>query len=183
MIEAIDNVLTRVDPDDLSELDMADLRVLRTEASALEDDVSLVRRVAQGRLDSIGHEVQRRSGGSADPAPDLSAVLFDLPDILVDQRAPSGEGSLPTRAVTVGEPGPAAAELFTQLDANATSSDLASVESCSDEDLAAMLARVRGFEEKLSEVRRSLHERIDMVQGEIARRYRDGEASVDALLS
>jgi hypothetical protein len=32
-------------------------------------------------------------------------------------------------------------------------------------------------------MRRALHDRIDVIQDEIARRYRDGETSVEALLN
>jgi hypothetical protein len=41
---------------------------------------------------------------------------------------------------------------------------------------------MRDFENDLSALRRRLHERIDALQAEIGRRYRDGEASVDSLL-
>ncbi len=183
MIQAIDEVLSTANDADLVSLDLGELRELRGEAAALEADVSLVRRVAQGRLDIVGHEVRQRAGENSGAAPDLSGVLFDLPDILTDRRSASGGAGLPPRAVRVGEPGPAAGELFEKLDATASSSELAAIDSASDSELGEMADRLRGFEDDLSETRRALHGVIDSTQAEIARRYRDGEASVDALLS
>ncbi len=183
MIESIDEVLSAADGADLGSMEMTELRVMRSQAAALEADVSLVRRVAQGRLDILGHERQRRVGETPNSAPDLSGVLFDLPDILTDRRTSGNVSGLPDRVVRVGEPGAAAAEMFEKLDGLASSSELAAVESASDADIAAMAGRLRNFEDELSESRRSLHGVIDAAQAEIARRYRDGEASVDALLS
>jgi hypothetical protein len=53
---------------DITAVPLEDLRHLRIECSEAEGDVSFVRRVAQGRLDIVGHEVRRRSG-AADAAP------------------------------------------------------------------------------------------------------------------
>lgn len=41
---------------------------------------------------------------------------------------------------------------------------------------------MEGLEQEVSGVRRRLHAQIDQLQAEITRRYRSGEASVDALL-
>ncbi len=156
------------------------LRRIRVECSDVESDISLVRRVSQGRLDIVGHETARRAG--AEPADgDLTALLFDLPEILSD--APAGGGSTPgARAVRVGEPGEVAAEMVKSLDTMASPTVLSNIETLSDGDLRELFERIRAFEVELSSVRRQLHERIDAIQSEIGRRYRDGEASVDSIL-
>jgi hypothetical protein len=200
-----DNLLANV-----GDLAMDRLRSIRAELTAAESDVSMVRRMTQGRLDIVGHGLAttgpvadgaagggidgaagRGSGGAADgmdratggagaadgAAPEL---LFDMPDILSEGPARTSRGA---RIPEVSEPGPVALELIERLDslvAPSTLSDLGGVERLV---LTESFERLREFELELSGIRRSLHERIDALQGEIARRYRDGEASVDALLS
>lgn len=158
---------------------LAQLRRIRVECSQVESDISLVRRVAQGRLDIVGHESSRRSGAEGSDAD--TPVLFDLPEILSD--GPSSTGTTPgARAVTVGEPGEVAGELVKSLDSMASPSSLSSIDSLSDGDLRELFERIRSFEVEMSSIRRQLHERIDAIQSEIGRRYRDGEASVDSIL-
>lgn len=186
---------------DLRSKPLPRLRGLRVELSQAEGDVSFVRRVAQGRLDIAGHEVGRRetngsasgNGQSGPPAVDASGILFDMPDILTDPARRAGFGAdgsladdevtLPRRNVEVNEPGPIALELFEKLDRVASPQALSGVEAMSSADLADLFDRLRSFEVELSGIRRSLHDRIDTIQDEIARRYRDGEATVDTLLN
>ncbi len=156
------------------------LRRIRIECSQVEGDISLVRRVAQGRLDIVGHETGRRSG-TAQGDGDMSALLFDMPDILSDP-ASSGTSVPGGRAVAVNEPGEVAGELVKTLDTLASPTLLSNIESLTDGDLRELFERIRAFELELSSIRRQLHERIDAIQGEIGRRYRDGEASVDSIL-
>lgn len=167
------------------------LRSIRVQLNQAEGDVSFVRRVSQGRLDIVGHEVERRSGGGNGPnggdgpaaspgpaEPGVNDLLFDMPDILADESSGSARG----RSVAVGEPGPIAEALLASLDAIASPSQLSGVAGLTQGDLADLVDTLRQFEIELSAARRALHDRIDGIQDEIARRYRDGEASVDALL-
>ena len=183
---------------DLGSKQLPRLRDLRVQLTQAEGDVSFVRRVSQGRLDIVGHEVGRRERGQgSDDEPGLapaSGLLFEMPDILTDAAAdvpaePSTSGSLedvphtmPSRMVQVLEPGELALALIEDLDQVASPGNLANVEALSQSELADLFDRLREFETGLSGARRSLHDRIDGIQDEIARRYRDGEASVDALL-
>lgn len=173
------------------------LRQLRTELSGAEGDVSLVRRLTQGRLDIVGHEVDRRSraeSGADDPATpaappevpapgDSTSLLYDMPDILTDGPA-AGSGRSPgmARMSPVAEPGPVAEDLIARLDGIAAPGVLSGVSELARPELGDLFESLREFEIELSSVRRTLHDRIDTIQDEIARRYRDGEASVDALL-
>ena len=162
------------------------LRRIRVDCSQVEGDISLVRRVSQGRLDIVGHETRRRAGDEAAQG-DVADLLFDLPEILSDAPSaggPAAGGAVPGgRAVEVGEPGNVAAALVEQLDAMASPSDLAGIDQMTDQLLRELFERIRAFEVELSSIRRQLHERIDAIQAEIGRRYRDGEASVDSILS
>ncbi len=186
---------------DLRSKPLPRLRGLRMELSQAEGDVSFVRRVAQGRLDIAGHEVARREAADpdGDGAPRMataSGLLFDMPDILTDPDRRPGFGrdgslsedgtddvTLPRRNVDVLEPGPVALELFELLDKAASPHALSGVEALPSADLADLFDRLRQFELELSAMRRALHDRIDVIQDEIARRYRDGETSVEALLN
>ncbi len=160
---------------DIGTRPIGDLRSYRYQASQVESDVSLVRRIAQGRLDIIGHEVQRRKG-SSEPAA-LDDLLYELPDILADPTeasAPSG------RAIEINDPGVTAATLGTRLDAAISPGELSGVGELSDLRLDESFVRVSDMEQELSGIRRQLHDRIDAVQQEIGRRYRDGEASIES---
>jgi hypothetical protein len=161
------------------------LRSIRTELTEAEGDVSFVRRLTQGRLDIVGHEVERRAGIPASPAGAVAgddgptALLFDMPGILTDAGPGSRAGGRP---VPVTEPGPVALALIETLDGIAAPSQLSGVSSVDAGALGDLFEALREFELELSSVRRTLHDRIDTIQDEIARRYRDGEASIDALL-
>lgn len=178
------------------------LRDLRVQLTQAEGDISFVRRVTQGRLDIVGHEVARRDrrtadGGAEGDGPQVasaSSLLFDMPDILTDadrvtSDTPQSRADLedvphtmPSRMVQVLEPGDIALGLIEDLDQVASPGDLARVEHLSPGEMADLFDRLRTFEVELSSSRRTLHDRIDRIQDEIARRYRDGEATVDSLL-
>ena len=178
MIEPLQSLLAPNALEGLTTRPLPELRDLRVQCSQVENDISMARRVAQGRLDIVGHEVRRRSGDEGD-APSDNGLLFDLPDVLAEHSsgAPSG------RPVNVAEPGEVALKMVERLDRAASPADLAGVDQLSEQDLRELFERIRGFEVELSAVRRQLHERIDALQSEIGRRYRDGEASIDNLLS
>ncbi len=170
---------------DVTAVPLDDLRSLRVECSKVEGDVSLVRRITQGRLDIVGHESRRRSGAAeADSDINITDLLFDLPDILADSP-PSGDGGgAPSgRKVMINEPGIVAQALIKVLDTTATPAELGSLGSLDDDKLGSLMETLRDFEIELSTTRRRLHERIDSIQSEVTRRYRDGEASIDSLLN
>ena len=179
MIDAIAKLL---DPSAISGLGtrpIQELRDVRTACAAVERDVSLVRRMAQGRLDIVGHEFRRRKGNDTDAAVD--SLLFDLPELMTDEGS---SGGIPgARHIEVSAPGEAAAELFRYLDAQASPSALSGIREVSEPELRETFERIRAFEVEMSGTRRQLHERIDSVQSEIARRDLDGDATVDSLLS
>lgn len=166
---------------DVTAVPLGDLRRLRVACSEAETDVSFVRRVAQGRLDIVGYEVRRRSGSADDGGPvNGDSLLFDLPDVLTLGTASVSPGA---RRVAIQEPGVLAHALLEQLDAAVSPSELTTPDQIDDHRLTETMEDLRRFEIELSANRRRLHERIDSIQGEIARRYRDGEASIDSLLN
>lgn len=160
---------------DIGTRPIGDLRSYRYQAGQVESDVSLVRRIAQGRLDIIGYEVQRRKGSNETAV--LDDLLYELPDILSDPSeasAPSG------RAIEINDPGETAATLGSRLDNVISPGELSGVGELSEQRLDESFVRVSEMEQELSGLRRQLHDRIDAVQLEIGRRYRDGEASIES---
>jgi hypothetical protein len=168
---------------DVTAVPLDDLRSLRIECSKVESDVSLVRRVTQGRLDIVGNETRRRSGAEdAVSGIDMSGLLFDLPDIMAGPP-PAGGAPSSRRKVAIDEPGIVAQALIKTLDSTVTPGELGSLVDFDDDQLATLMETLRDFEVELSTARRRLHERIDSIQSEVTRRYRDGEASIDSLLN
>ena len=161
--------MSTTDPQSLS---LPALRSLRTELQQLDDAISYVRRLAQARLDLARAEMKRRSGGS-----DTAGLSDELPNILGAQL--TGGQARPPRPADDFSDHPLALELE-QLCADAGSTDL---ESMSDDELAGYVATLFSFEQARSAERKALFGRIDALSAELVRRYRDGEASVDGLLS
>lgn len=153
------------------------VRALRDEAQQVEGGLSYVRRMVQGRLDIVGAEMARRREGG-DPA-DLSGLIAQLPDLLADPQRSSGAAPRSPRALDVGA---VSDELAAQLDQIVDVDALADLRSLDDETLDATVSRVVDFEHWVSERRRKVQAVHDALQAEIARRYRDGEATVDGLL-
>ena len=169
-----------LDPDylaDLRDKDLDEVRSMRDEAQRVENGVSYLRRLAQGHLDIVDHErTRRRAGGEAG---DLSDLISRLPDILAEHTRGPGLGR-PTQDL---DPAVVPAELEEALDAIVADADLADLPTLGDDALHALAERLGAFEAEVSGRRQELHARIDTLQDEIKRRYRDGEATVDSLLS
>src|SRR5215204_2162151 len=77
----------------LTSLPIERVRAMRTECQALENALSYIRRLAQGRLDIVGAELERRRAGG-EPH-DLSELIGRLPDILADRTQGAGLGRPP----------------------------------------------------------------------------------------
>ena len=163
---------------DLLSRPMEAVRAMRAECQALENAVSYVRRVAQGRLDIVGAElVRRRAGG--DPA-DLSELIGLLPDILADRTRPgTTSGARPTLDLFDDAPGD---EDSSEVDAIFSAADVGALTALDDAHLEEVREQLAAYEQLTSERRQRLHGIIDALQAEITRRYRTGEASVDSLL-
>lgn len=180
VIDALESLLATNVLEGLTTRPIEELRALRQRATAAESDVSLTRRIVQGRIDIVGHEIRRRSGDTAAEAA-LPGLLFDLPSLMTGEpRSPSGP--VGGRAVSITAPGEVAAELVDRLDSVASPGLLTGIASLPDDQVTSLLEQMRALEQELSGIRRRLHEQIDTVQAEIGRRYRDGETSVDRVL-
>ena len=155
---------------------MDEVRRMRAECQEVETGLSMLRRVVQGRLDIVGLELARRAEGG-DPA-DLPDLIARLPEILSDRTHAPGVGRLP-QLMAPGELPPGLEE---ELDAIVGAGAITDLPSVGDDDLRAIADSLEAFEQKVSGQRQALFDRIDALQAEITRRYKTGEATVDALL-
>ncbi|WP_030941513.1 hypothetical protein [Streptomyces sp. NRRL S-646] len=157
---------------DLAVLSLPELRTLRRDAQREEADLSYVRRLLQGRIDILRAELARRSPAGA------GSVVERLSEILTD--APARHRSS-ARHVTLGTPyneeyGQLAADMLAEVEL----SDLA---ARTDLELNTAMGRLVRYEQQVSLRRQRLQRTTDNCSGEITRRYREGEAQVDDLLT
>ena len=173
----LDRLLDPAYADDLTGLDMAEVRMRRAACQQREESVSYLRRVIQVRLDLLGTELARRQSGEA-PA-DMEALIARLPDILSEHSRAPGFGQAPRdlRLPDIDD------ELTALVDEIISPRRLSEVHQIDSDDLAGLVDRLEALEHDVSGMRRQLHAQIDQLQAEITRRYRSGEASVDSLLS
>jgi hypothetical protein len=165
---------------DLSLLGLEELRAMRRTAGEEEADLSYLRRLLQGRLDILRAELDRRAGTAPSPAPGGEAPLLldQLPRILAD--LPSRVRSS-ARHVTLGTP---RGQRYRALaDALMGEVELADLDGRDDGELRAACARLSAYEREVSGQRQQLQGMADECGAEITRRYREGEAHVDDLLS
>ena len=147
---------------------------MRADCQQVEVGLSYLRRLAQGRLDIVADELRRRSDGS--PPTDMHGLVERLPSILAEHVTSPGPGRLPTYF----EPGDLE-EVSAQLDAIVDTAALSGLPELSDDGVRELMERLTGLEHEVSAQRRALHDRIDALQGELTRRYKTGEATVESL--
>lgn len=151
------------------------LRARRSECQEIEVGLSYQRRMTQGRLDIVAAARRRLATGQA-PV-DHDHLVEQLSGILADRTHGPGSGRLPQLMA------PGADDIDTaELDAIVGPGVLGSLPDQDDDQLGSLVEELSAYEHRLSAQRRALHERIDLLQAEITRRYRTGEASVESLL-
>jgi hypothetical protein len=162
---------------DLPELPLAELRTLRDQAVATETGMSYLRRLVQGPLDLVRRELDRRAEGDRS---DVSQLIEDLPAILAEHGRSAGTSRLPLTL----EPSEVDAELAGELDRLTKGGTLiAGLPDEDDDELVELAAGLDALERTVSKRRRRLHRTIDVLNGELARRYRSGDATVEGTLS
>ena len=162
---------------DLPRLPVDDLRAKRSECQRLEDAASYLRRLVQGRLDVIGLEIRSRTSGER---ADLTAIVEQLPSILAE-----GTGRTATGRPLVGADTPPDDQeewASERVQAACGAFDVASAPELADGELFQLTDGLNALERQVSGERRKLHDVIDILQAELVRRYKSGEASVDGLL-
>jgi hypothetical protein len=172
--DEVDRVLRDDYLGDLTARPIEEIRAMRTECREIEDKVSYRRRIIQGRLDIVASDLRRRSEGGS-PG-DLRTLVEQLPDILSDKVRGSGPGRLPTGLS-------APDDAFTaDIDRAVGPDTLGNLPELPDDAVAGLARTIGDLEREVSEARRGLFGRIDALNGELARRYGNGEADPGAIL-
>ncbi|MBA8827274.1 hypothetical protein FHX42_004658 [Saccharopolyspora lacisalsi] len=169
----IDRVLSPEYTNEIEHRELRLVRQLRNEAAQEETDLSYLRRMLHARIDIVRAEQRRRhEDGSA-------SVVHELVRILSDNAVGPATGS--GRYQTT-EPSRAQSHRRHE-EALVSDVDLSDVMSLSAEKLDEALRAYTCEEDSVSRRRREVQEVVDRLNAEIARRYREGAASVDELLA
>jgi hypothetical protein len=152
--------------EDLEARSTDELRAMKAECAAVETSVSYYRRLAQGRIEILDAELERRERGGT-----VEELIAKLPDIL----AGDGGRSSNTNA-RIAEPDAPIIELAwagnrDQLISDSTLADLPTLD---DARVAAIRGELREFERELSDVRHRLHGVLDGIEHQIATRQAAG---------
>lgn len=160
------------------------MRTLRRDAQQEEADLSYLRRMLHGRIDILRAELARRGApGGGVPAGEPAGgpegpVVNRLSEILTDGPSLARSSA---RHVTLGTP---LTERVRQLaEEMLCEVELSDLEARTDPELQAAKARLVRYEQEVSRRRQTLQRTVDACSAEITRRYREGEAHVDDLLT
>jgi Mg2+ and Co2+ transporter CorA len=173
--DEVDRVLRDDYLGDLTGRPIEDIRAMRDETKAVEDAVSYRRRMIQGRLDIVAADLRRRAAGGS-PV-DVGTLIEQLPDILSDRVQGGGIGRLPTGLAPPDD------DVTADLDEVAGPDVLGHLSDLSDEAVAELARTIGELERQVSDARKGLFNRIDALNGELARRYGSGEADPSGLLT
>jgi len=163
---------------DLQSRSIEEIRSMRDECQRAEDGLSYVRRQAQGRLDIVAVELQRRNEGKG-PS-DVADIVDQLPAIL--GHGVSASGGIANVRTTSLEPPEETRQLIVELEGILHESSLTGLGQITGDELGQLVDRLTEYERLVSDRRRALHDRLDALQAEIVRRYKTGEVSVESLL-
>jgi hypothetical protein len=169
----IDRVLDPAYTQGLAGRPLVEVRTLRDEAAQEETDLSYLRRLLHARIDIVRAEQERRANG------DDTKVVERLAAILSANALGPATGS--GRHTTL-EPSRAEAHRR-HVEALVSDVDLSDVGSLPDDRLDHALQTYLGEEASVSARRREVQHVMDLLNEEIAGRYRQGRASVDELLA
>lgn len=147
---------------------LPELRARRDELQALDDAVSYVRRVAQGRAD-LARDAMTRYSDDGDPTPvyiraDLQSGLRDV----LSDRLLAGGGDRPPRPAEDFSEHPLSAE----LDTLCADHGFSRLDVLNYDELEQLVARLDEFEQRISARRRELFAELDAVTDEIAEHFR-----------
>lgn len=158
----------------IGDITLEDLRGRRQLCDGLDTELSYYRRLLHGRMDLLSFELRRRSGE------ETRSLIDALPEILAGNES-QDTASWTGRAIPVSIPdlpdeGKRAIDRVLRDDFLSRLPDLDTEEV---ERIQALLADVEG---EISDQRRIVYDRYELLQGELTRRYRDGLADIDELL-
>lgn len=143
-------------------MSLDEIHAMERECLEVETEVSYIRRLAQGRIDILEAERDRRAAGGS-----LGDLIAALPEILADDGPNTAVAN--TRAQSLLAPA-AGIEWNRGLERLVSDATLATLPTLSDAELQATLGQLRELERDLSTRRRALHGVIDGLTRVIAQR-------------
>ncbi|MEZ5174784.1 MAG: aerial mycelium formation protein [Acidimicrobiia bacterium] len=171
----IDQVLDPTFTEGLDGVPLDEIRMRRAMLDDLDTEFSYYRRILHGRMDLLDFELRRRAGT------ETRSLIEALPDILRDGA--SGHTSNPLdRALTVTTP-PFAGEGRREVDRALADDFLARLPTLDDRELTEIRDGLGAAEREVSDQRRAVYDAHDVITAELTRRYREGVADADELLS
>jgi hypothetical protein len=158
---------------ELSDLSIEELRERRLECDIFEAEVSFKRRLLQGRVDILSHELDRRSkGGEAgiDELRDKLPHILAPPQTAVNGRDSCGFGRH-NRVVQPPEP----EQQRREVDQLASKASLAHLADRSTDEIGAIVERLAEAEAAASDKRKKVQGVLDVLTAELVRRYKAGQ--------
>lgn len=169
---ALDRILDERYVADLTEIPLSDLRERRVRADHEEAWLSYIRRMLHGRMDILeANRAMRREGGESGGGLDIDALVASL-------TTKMGPGTQAPGPDVVDSPG-GGRRAVERLIARA---GLEEYTTMSDQELDARVEELQETEREVSAVRQRVHEVQGMLTAELARRYREGEATAEDAL-
>jgi hypothetical protein len=158
----LDRVLEPGYLDGLADRPIDEVSDLKAECTELETEVSFVRRLAQGRIDILDAERDRRANGGS-----LEDLIAGLSKILADDgpRPTPSQAHLPQRM----SPSPDI-EWTRGMEPLVGDSTLVRLPDLSDAELADAREQLSALEREVSGKRRALHEVLRTLEMELAER-------------
>src|SRR5262245_49377238 len=148
--------------DGLADLDIDDVHAMHEQCLEIETEVSYVRRVAQARIEILRAEQDRRARGGS-----VADLVAALPSILSD----AGPRTEPASSRLTRHLAPAPAIEWTRGRESLISDDtLANLPTLTDGELDDALDGLGDLEREVSDRRRELHDVIDVIEADLARR-------------
>jgi hypothetical protein len=171
----IDQVMDPSFTVDLSDLGTDEIRARRTMLDDLDTEFSYYRRILHGRMDLLDFELSRRAGN------ETRTLIEALPDILSDGASGTTTNPL-DRELSLKTPEFAGAGRR-DVDKALADDFLIRLPRLADDELAEIREGLAASEHEVSVQRRAVYDAYDLITSELTKRYRDGSADADELLS
>lgn len=160
---------------DIEGIPLDELRRRRSICDELDAELSYYRRLLHGRMDLLSFEMRRRRGE------ETRSLIEALPDILSDPNGEEGPSHFLVPKNLPVDPPDVPSEGRRPIDRVLADDFLTHLPTIEDEELESIQVMLTDAERKVSGDRRAVYEVLETLTGEVARRYRDGLASVTEL--
>ena len=157
----------------ISDLPIEELRQRRAECSSVEEELSYARRLLQGKLDILSHEIKGRAEGGQTS---FESLIAKLPTILADEDSTSVGRHMNVVLPKNFE------KQRREVERIASESIFAKLPELGPEELEDLATRLTECETQISEERRTVQDVLDVLNSEVVRRYREGQQDVSSLL-